>query len=765
MNIAITAGLQLMPPGFAGGLKAWSRANGLSGEPTWADAGNAALVPADQDFGTCLEIVKQDDVTRVRFTGETPILPGTFLRVSARVKVVAGNMPQVRIAGWPGTSQRDEISGVPRSGPAVSLTAYGKVVEVSAIVANAARRGVNMGWGANAAIGHLGLDLIGPNGGAVRIENIRIEDVTAEFVPEMIDWVDVRDYGAIGDGETDNRAAFLRADAAAGGGQILVPDGTFLIGDDLTLNQPVRFVGKLKMPRAARLGLRRNFDFPTYADAFGDETEGLRKALQALLDYSDHNILDLGGRKVDLVAPLVIAELAPGLKSFSNRRVVANGEISLVAGSAWATHSVASAGTYDPDNGTQLTNVAQVASIEVGSQITGPGVGREVYVRAKNVSARTLTLSNPLYGGAGTRNYTFIRRRYAFDFSGVEQIDRFYFMNVEFTMGGIGNGVMLPPSGSWWSFRDCFFTRPQDRCITSIGDACQGMLIDRNEFMSNETDTDVPSRTSICLNINANDAKIRDNRAVRFGHFCVASGTGHLVTGNHWFQGDNTSSSGVRVAGLVLTGRVAQVTVTGNYVDNSSIEWTNEHHPYPTATTPQSAFNGLTITGNTFLCSNTASNFSWIVIKPYGGGQVLSGLTVMGNVFKSLYATIDRVERVNTSYANLNMARMQGVRFEGNTFYGVKTPTSNPLSITHTQNTAASRWMVATASALPFNGQSLKVEGVVAEGTIVTADGRRNTDLPSVQLAQGSTRNQVALDFSAPVRGTVGLKIRMDIPD
>ena len=103
MNIAITAGLQLMPPGFSAGLAAWSRVNGLSGEPTWAGAANAAIVPADQDFGTCLEIVKQDDVTRIRFTGETPILPGTYLRVSARVKAVAGNLPSVRIAGWAGT--------------------------------------------------------------------------------------------------------------------------------------------------------------------------------------------------------------------------------------------------------------------------------------------------------------------------------------------------------------------------------------------------------------------------------------------------------------------------------------------------------------------------------------------------------------------------------------------------------------------------------------------------------------------------------------
>ncbi|MDO5371158.1 glycosyl hydrolase family 28-related protein [Paracoccus sp. (in: a-proteobacteria)] len=764
MNIAITAGLQLMPPGFSAGLGAWSQANGLSGEATWANSPNAAIVPADQDFGACLEIVKQENVTRIRFTGETPILPGTYLRVSARVKGIAGNLPAVRIAGWPGTAQRQRVTGVPEAGPAVALPGYGAVVEVSAIVATATRQGVNMGWGPSATLGHMGLDLTGPNNGAVRIENLRIEDVTAAFVPAMIDWVDVRDYGAIGDGVTDDRAAFQRADAAAAGGQVLVPAGTYYIGANLTMNEPVRFTGTLRMPRSARLGLRRNFDLPSYADAFGDETEGMKRGLQALLDYSDHNIFDLCGRKVDLTEPLVIGDLVPGLTQFSARRVVANGQIGIVDGPEWATRTVNSTATYDPARAEELRNVAQIAAIEVGSRLTGPGVGREVYVRAKNVATGTLTLSQPLYGGAGTRSYGFVRYRYAFDFSTVPQVDRFYFMNVDFGLDGVASGVMLPPQGGLWSFRDCFVTRPKDRAITSIGEACQGMLIDRCEFMADDMDRPAQDRTSVCLNVNGNDVKIRDNRFVRFGHFCVAAGTGHLITGNHWFQGDS-QNSGLRTAGLVLTGRNAQVTVTGNYIDNASIEWTNEHHPVPAWVAGQPPFGGLTLTGNTFLCSHAVANFSWIVIKPHGAGHSLQGLTVMGNVFKSLYAQIDRVERVDTTFANLDSSKMRNVRFEGNTFNGVKIPTANPLTVSHAQNTASVRWVVTTDGALPFNGQSMRVESIVAQGTVQTGGGARNTDLPSVSTGQGSGRNQVILDFSQAVRGTMGLKIRMDQPE
>lgn len=760
MNIAITSGLQLMPPGFAAGLAAWSQEDGRSGQTTWASAANAAIVPADQDFGACLEIVKQATETRIRFTGETPILPGTYLRVSARVKAVAGNLPSVRIAGWPGNAQRQRVNGVTVTGPVVALPGHGQVVEVSAIVGTSARPGVHMGWGPAAVFGHLGLDITGPNGGAVRIESIRIEDITAAFVPAMVDWVDVRDYGAKGDGVTDDRAAFQLADAAAAGGQVLVPAGSYYIGGNLTMNEPVRFVGTLVMPRTARLGLRRNFDLPSYADAFGDETEGMKRGLQALLDYSDHNIFDLCGRKVDLTEPLVIGDIIPGLTQFSARRVIANGQIAIVDGPAWETGTLTATATYDPGRPLELRAVGQIAAIEVGSRISGPGVGREIYVRDKNIATGTLTLSQALYGGAGTRSYTFERYRYAFDFSTVPQVDRFYFMNVDFGLDGRASGVMLPPQGELWSFRDCFMTRPKDRGITSIGEACQGMLIDRCEFMSHDMGQPVQSRTSVCLNVNANDVKIRDNRFVRFGHFCVAAGTGHLVSGNHWFQGDS-QNTGLRSAGLVLTGRNAQVTITGNYVDNASIEWTNEHHPVPNSS-GQPPFGGVTMTGNTFLCSHTVASFSWIVIKPFGTNHWLHGLTVMGNVFKSLYAQIDRVERVDTSFANLDVARMRNVRFEGNTFSGVRTPTANPLTVSHRQNTAAARWVVGTGGALPFNAQALRVESVVAEGAVTTASGARNTDLPSVTAAQGTAKDQLYLDFSQAVRGAMALKIRMD---
>lgn len=104
MNKAITEGLVLMPPAFANGLGVWSSENGTPGSATYDGASNAAFVAADADFGGALEIVKQSTTTKLRYMGEMPMLPGMYLRITARVKCVSGNLPSALCAhcglGW-----------------------------------------------------------------------------------------------------------------------------------------------------------------------------------------------------------------------------------------------------------------------------------------------------------------------------------------------------------------------------------------------------------------------------------------------------------------------------------------------------------------------------------------------------------------------------------------------------------------------------------------------------------------------------------------
>ena len=98
MNKAITDGLVLMPPPFSAGLGVWSSGDGTPGSPTYAGAANAAYVPADPDFGGSLDLIKTADRQKLRYMGQTPIVPGMYLRVRVRIKAISGNLPTVRIA-------------------------------------------------------------------------------------------------------------------------------------------------------------------------------------------------------------------------------------------------------------------------------------------------------------------------------------------------------------------------------------------------------------------------------------------------------------------------------------------------------------------------------------------------------------------------------------------------------------------------------------------------------------------------------------------
>ncbi len=230
MNKVITDGIVLMPPAFGDGLDVWSSADGLPGDPAYDGASNATLIAADADFGTSLELQKTQSIQKLRYMGETPLSAGCYLRVTARVKAISGALPAVQIAGWAGDVAGNHIGGVVDVGPSIQLTTYGEVVEVSAIVGTGVRTGVDMIWGRDAIFGHFGIDLTGVVGGIVRIEDIIIEDVSAVFYGKMLDIVDVKDFGAVGDGVTDNVAAFEAADAVANGRDILVSEGTFFSG-------------------------------------------------------------------------------------------------------------------------------------------------------------------------------------------------------------------------------------------------------------------------------------------------------------------------------------------------------------------------------------------------------------------------------------------------------------------------------------------------------------------------------------------------------
>lgn len=761
MNKAITDGLVLMPPAFAAGLNLWSRGDGTPGSGTYLGQPNAAFVPADQDFGGCLELQKTDTEQKVRSFAQTPMQPGMYLRVTARIKAISGNLPSVRIAAWAGNISGANVLAAPQTGTAVALTAYGTVVTISAIIGAGNRTGVNLVWGTQPVYAHIGLDLTGANGGVVRIDDIIVEDVTEVFHRKLLDIVDVRDYGAIGNGVADDTAAFVAADLAAQGRTVLISAGTYFVAGTVTFENAVRFEGTIAMAAASRLICRRNYDLDTYAAAFGSVLEGFRRALQSLFYFNDHVSLDLSGKRILLTAPIDVADVA-GLSSFGERRVLTNGQLEAVPGPAWTTTTVTSVGTYNVSQPTRLTAVANVANIPVGARVSGTGVGREVYVLAKDIGAATVELSLPLWAAAGTRTFTFERYRYLLDFSGFSALSKFEITNLELDCAGHASGIMLATQGLIFRIADSVVNKPKDRGITSIGEGCQGLFVDQCQFLSNEQSLPAQSRTSIAINVNANDAKIRNNRIVRFAHFAVIAGTGNIILGNHFFQGD-TETLGVRKAGIIFSATNTRTLMTGNYIDNAFIEWSNEHDAEP-AFLSEFSFGGLTVTGNIFVASNVAPWFRWFVITPRGAGHFVNGLSITNNAFRTINGNIDRVEMADTTHALLDYTRFRNVAFEANTFNGIDQITSSPVMVEHTQNTASDTWVVDASAFLPFASRARNVQSFVAEGQITNASNVAQYAMPYVQVEQGAQNSQIHLRWPTAVKGLMHVTLRCDNP-
>ncbi|WP_176248025.1 glycosyl hydrolase family 28-related protein [Sulfitobacter sp. HGT1] len=760
MNKAITDGLVLTPAIFANGLDVYSSGDGTAGSDTYANAINAAFIPADQDFGGALELIKTQSTQKLRYMGQTPLLPGCYLRITAKVKAISGNLPAVRIAGYPALGNGSRAGGLVESGPSVQLTSYGEVVEVSAIVGSGQRGGVDMVWGTDPVYGHFGLDLTGQNGGVVRIDDLQIEDITSAFLVDMLAQIDVRDFGAVGDGVTDDTAAFNAANAAADGRRVLISKGTYLLNGDVTFDTETLFEGKVTMPATAILQLRHNFDLPNYIDAFETEELAFRKAFQALLNNADHESLDMGGRKVYVTGPIDMQAATPERTSYATRRIIRNGQFEAASNGDWDTVTVTSQGTYSPSNARKLTNVTNIANIPVGAHVSGTGVGREIYVRDKNVATQEITLNAPLYDAAGTQNFSFSRFQYMLDFSNFASLSKFVLSDIEIQCNNVASGVNLAPSGVTFHMRDCFVSRPKDRGITSIGGGCQGMFIDRCQFLSSEDGLNVADRTSIAINCNANDVKIRDNRATRFRHFALVAGQNNIITGNHFFQGD-TVPNGIRSAGLIIAAQHTGSVVQGNYIDNCFIEWTNEQDQAPDYSSEYS-FSSLSITGNIFLSGEVAPWFSYIVIKPHGSGHVINGLTINDNRFRSLNGPIDRVERIDTSFADMDFSRMRNIEMTGNSFHGVNFPVANPVQVEHSQSSLAQTWVVDISERLPFQGWAIAVDSIAMDGPVRNTSNVAQFTVPYVLTDQGPDRDLFHLVWSTSVKGSIFMQARMD---
>ncbi len=154
----------------------------------------------------------------------------------------------------------------------------------------------------------------------------------------------------------------------------------------------------------------------------------------------------------------------------------------------------------------------------------------------------------------------------------------------------------------------------------------------------------------------------------------------------------------------------------------------------------------------------------FIVIKPYGTGHYLAQMHVNQNVFKAVAGNLDRVEGVDTTFAELNPWSCRNVTFERNTFLGVREPASSPVTLEFQQNTNQTTWTLDVSAYLPFDGNARTVSAVVAEGSILNSSNAVVSAMPNVKVNQGAENKFVQLVWPQACRGTVHVTARVDRP-
>ena len=758
MTLDMIGGESYLPKRFNEGLNYWRNDLAASSVTTLdADPNFTLSTQANDTYGQL--IVNKSNSTMAAVHGSLiPIIATQYLEVKFKIQLLSGSAPNVKIIGAATTSTGTPLPANSRNGPSVELVS-GIEMEVSAIIGSGARPGVDLVWQTDVAGAYFGLELTGPNGGTVLVKDMQISDVSAAFLSMHSGMIDIRDYGGIGDGTTDCRDAFIAADAEANGRTLFLPEGDFYIGSELTIHSPLRCTGRIVADDATPIMLIHRYDLETYFHAFKNEEVAFRKGFQALFKFSDHNIFDMRGRRVELTAPVRFKELLPDISRVTYQRTICNGELRAWNSSQWndsvATSSARYDGIQDP---LVLSNVQNISQIDIGSNIHGSGVGRDVFVVDKNESAKTITLNRELYGPPTTQTYTFTRFKFLIDFCEVDEVKYFEMVNIRFQLKARASLIILAKKGIACKMTHLWVQGPKDRGICSYNEGCNGITVESCNFQSDEWVVEASERKAIAISTKKNDMKIRNNRCTYFRHFAVLGGTGHIISGNHFFQ-DNPNGGESRSAGMVLTDGFSKSLFVGNYIDNCWIECTQEHI-YGDRSSVNAFIGYQTITGNHFTLSNIddASGFAFIKFRPFGNNEKLVGLSVIGNVFVNYCDTnMESAEAIVTANGNIDWNKTTDVVFSGNSWRSINHQSSSPNYKKVSRSTSAKTWTEDFQDDLPFGAKPLRVISLVANSDLTSSH------LPKTATLQGSGSKDVTFTFPDSTKGSLNVGFSMDI--
>lgn len=549
--------------------------------------------------------------------------------------------------------------------------------------------------------------------------------------PVSVTW-----FGAKNDG-TDASSAFVSADAAATSrkNKVVIPEGAFTLSSSVTMVNEVVHQGTIVLGSGVRYRDANPLRFSEFRRRHSTDQAAFEAMLYELYQgFLNKKVADGEGMACVIDTPINVASVA-GKTSYAGWHVIRN--FNFWAGTNFPAKTTTTK-TGSSTSGLATLTLANTTGITAGMMVTGAGLGRELYVKSVD-SATQVTLNRTAYGTNASTTFTFTEFKYVLDWSGFTTCSRVSIVGNQFNLASTNPACVLrgPYDGIGWSIKDNTLNNIGERGFTDWNSGFSGMAFEGNEI---NFATSVQS-VARGITVSAGDFKLRNNRITTCLNHVVIHEAGSLIVGNHLWGGDNAS--------IILTNRTFKTAITGNYIDNSWIELSEEGDFSTTA------MGGVSITGNIFTNVGSTASTRWIKLRPFQANKKVNSVVVTGNTFKNAQGTNPtRVEDVDTTNGTIDVTSFENVKFSNNAYQFITYHTASPATVRKTVTTATNNWVVDFSTLLPFGGSTLNVPSITLTNI---KDGAAATAYPSFTVLDGNslanTKN-VQVRFAANYSGS-----------
>ncbi|MHC8945934.1 hypothetical protein ACYX78_14805 [Advenella incenata] len=425
-----------------------------------------------------------------------------------------------------------------------------------------------------------------------------------------------------------------------------------------------------------------------------DQKAQVAEAFYALLKKGRYSELDLEGRQVAIDGVMDFGAIWQGESYTGGGKIVRNGWFSALTDVPQTVNFTRSMKT---EVGSTLVSISSTAGLMPGMYVSGPAVARETYivgVELPDDGPNTFRINTRAWRSVENVTHRFQEFDYMFDFKNVDNLANFRFHDITFNALGMVSIFRGPKAGSTISFNRCILNQPKMRGITFWTSGGSNLQIDNCQGSSSTHERGLPpeERQSIFCTVSTNDCKFRGNYVWEFRHTLVLHGSGNVLTGNHFWQGQQKTAGedpalNTRTASIILTSANNKTNITGNYIDNSWIELANDN------TTAQNwpLGGGVTITGNQFTTVSKIGTYGFIALAPYKANSTCARISVVGNVFKNVdggdHGTVVPMEKADViivpqgSNGSIDRSQVSQIYWRANSYSQVKKSTSSELTI------------------------------------------------------------------------------------